>query len=180
MSDTHLLQDQQDLRPELKRFSLQLQELSLMEPQKTIFKGPGEDCEEEEENSVGKEESDGTNGVPDPVREYRGTGGPTVAQYNQPVSHKSEPYLLAIMKQMTQIMANLQADSSSEASRPPALKTPSMKAPECINWNQNSEIRSFIHSCQFIFRNDPEISFSRQEERSLFHFIAHWQGCKMD
>ncbi|MBW0577027.1 hypothetical protein O181_116742 [Austropuccinia psidii MF-1] len=34
---------------------------------RTIFKGPGEDGEEEEENSVEEEESDGTEGVPAPV-----------------------------------------------------------------------------------------------------------------
>ncbi|MBW0507324.1 hypothetical protein O181_047039 [Austropuccinia psidii MF-1] len=34
---------------------------------RTTFKGPGEDCEEEEENSVEEEESDGTEGVPSPV-----------------------------------------------------------------------------------------------------------------
>ncbi|MBW0556130.1 hypothetical protein O181_095845 [Austropuccinia psidii MF-1] len=34
---------------------------------RTIFKGPGEDGEEEEENSVEEEESDGTEGSPAPV-----------------------------------------------------------------------------------------------------------------
>ncbi|MBW0480997.1 hypothetical protein O181_020712 [Austropuccinia psidii MF-1] len=76
---------------------------------RTIFKGPGED-----------------------VGESQGTGGPTLAQYDQPVSNQSEPSLLAIMQQMTQIMANLQAALSSESSRPPAFKIPSMKAPECF------------------------------------------------
>ncbi|MBW0486144.1 hypothetical protein O181_025859 [Austropuccinia psidii MF-1] len=76
-------------------------------------KGPGEDGEEEE-NSVEKEELNGAEGVPAPVGESQGTGGPTLAQSNQPVSHQSEPYLLALMQQMTQIMANLQAASSSE------------------------------------------------------------------
>ncbi|MBW0469046.1 hypothetical protein O181_008761 [Austropuccinia psidii MF-1] len=42
---------------------------------RTTFKGPGEDGEEEEGNSVEEEESDGTE-------------GPTLAQYNQPVSHQ--------------------------------------------------------------------------------------------
>ncbi|MBW0565424.1 hypothetical protein O181_105139 [Austropuccinia psidii MF-1] len=77
--------------------------------------GPGEDGEEEEENFVEEEESDGTEGVPAPVGEFQGTWGPTLAQYNQPVSHQSEPYLLAIMQPMTQIMANIQAASSSES-----------------------------------------------------------------
>ncbi|MBW0531966.1 hypothetical protein O181_071681 [Austropuccinia psidii MF-1] len=53
---------------------------------RTSFKGPGE---EEEENSVGEEESDGTEGVPAPVGESQGTGGPTLDQSNQPVSHQS-------------------------------------------------------------------------------------------
>ncbi|MBW0586959.1 hypothetical protein O181_126674 [Austropuccinia psidii MF-1] len=34
---------------------------------------------------------------------------------------------------MTQIMANLQAAASSEISRPPAFRNPSMKAPECFD-----------------------------------------------
>ncbi|MBW0498999.1 hypothetical protein O181_038714 [Austropuccinia psidii MF-1] len=63
----------------------------------------------EEENSVEEEEYDCTEGAPAPVGESQGTGGPTLAQSYQPVSHQSEPPLLAIMKQMTQIMANLQA-----------------------------------------------------------------------
>ncbi|MBW0548179.1 hypothetical protein O181_087894 [Austropuccinia psidii MF-1] len=78
---------------------------------KTTFKGPGQDGEEEEENSVEVEESDGTEGVTSPVRASQGSGRPTLAQSNQ-----SEPYLLAILQQMTQIMANLQAASSCEAS----------------------------------------------------------------
>ncbi|MBW0530095.1 hypothetical protein O181_069810 [Austropuccinia psidii MF-1] len=76
---------------------------------RTSFKGPGEDGEEEEE------ESDGIESVPASVGEPQGTGGLTLAQYNQPVSHQSEPSLLAIMQKMTQIMANIQAASSSES-----------------------------------------------------------------
>ncbi|MBW0578551.1 hypothetical protein O181_118266, partial [Austropuccinia psidii MF-1] len=65
-----------------------------------------------------------------------GTEGPTLAHSNQ-----SEPYLLAIMQEMTQIMANIQADSSSEASRPQAFKNPSMKAPECLDGTQPFKVR---------------------------------------
>ncbi|MBW0585253.1 hypothetical protein O181_124968 [Austropuccinia psidii MF-1] len=79
---------------------------------RTTFKGPGE---EEEENFVEEEEYDGTEDVPAPVGASQGTGGPNLAQYNQPVSHQSEPSLLAIMQQMTQIMANLQEASSSDS-----------------------------------------------------------------
>ncbi|MBW0505878.1 hypothetical protein O181_045593 [Austropuccinia psidii MF-1] len=103
---------------------------------RTILKGPGEYGEEEEENS------DGTEGAPAPVGVPQGTGGPTLAQSDQ-----SEPSLLAIMQQMTQIMANLQAASSSESSRPPAFKTPSMKAQECFDGTQPFKVRSFIQSC---------------------------------
>ncbi|MBW0524876.1 hypothetical protein O181_064591 [Austropuccinia psidii MF-1] len=119
---------------------------------RTIFKGPGED----------------------------GTGGPTLAQSDQPVSHQSEPSLLAIIQQRIQIMANIQTASSSESSRPPALETPSMKAPECFYGTQPFKVTSFIQSCQLIFHNDPEKLLSRQKEISLCHFISHWQGCKLD
>ncbi|MBW0507540.1 hypothetical protein O181_047255, partial [Austropuccinia psidii MF-1] len=67
---------------------------------RTTFKGPGEDGEEEE--------SDGTEGGPAPVGAFQGGGGPTLAQSEQPISHKSEPSLSAIMQQITQIMASLQ------------------------------------------------------------------------
>ncbi|MBW0485991.1 hypothetical protein O181_025706 [Austropuccinia psidii MF-1] len=92
---------------------------------RTTFKGPGEDGEEEE--------SEGTEDGPAPVGASQGAGEPTIAQSNQPVSHTSESSLLAIMQQMTQIMANLKEASSYAESRPPAFKTPSMKAPECFD-----------------------------------------------
>ncbi|MBW0464344.1 hypothetical protein O181_004059 [Austropuccinia psidii MF-1] len=76
---------------------------------RTIFRGPGEDGGEEKENSVEEEESDGTEGVPAPMGAFQGAGGPTLVQSNQTVSHHSGTCLLAIMHQMTQIMANLQA-----------------------------------------------------------------------
>ncbi|MBW0543918.1 hypothetical protein O181_083633 [Austropuccinia psidii MF-1] len=82
---------------------------------RTTFKGTGEDGGDEEENSVEEEKSDGTKGFPVPLGASQGTGGLTLAQSNQPVSHQSEPFLLAIMKQMTQIMTNLQTALSSEA-----------------------------------------------------------------
>ncbi|MBW0554801.1 hypothetical protein O181_094516 [Austropuccinia psidii MF-1] len=72
---------------------------------------PGEDNEEEEE------ESDGTEAVPAPVGDSEGAGGLTLDQSNQPVSNQSETSLLSIMQKMTQIMANIQAASFSEASK---------------------------------------------------------------
>ncbi|MBW0474472.1 hypothetical protein O181_014187 [Austropuccinia psidii MF-1] len=115
---------------------------------RTIFRVPGE---EEEENSMEEEDSDGTEGVPAPVGAPQGTGGPTLAHYNQ-----SEQSLLAIMQLVTQSMANLKVALSSEASRPPAFKTPSMKAPECFDGTQPFKVRSPIHFCQLIFHNYPK------------------------
>ncbi|MBW0558901.1 hypothetical protein O181_098616 [Austropuccinia psidii MF-1] len=65
---------------------------------RTSLKVQGEDDDKEEENFVEEEESDGTEGVPAPVGASQDTGGPTLAQSDQPVSHQSEPYLLSIMQ----------------------------------------------------------------------------------
>ncbi|MBW0476534.1 hypothetical protein O181_016249 [Austropuccinia psidii MF-1] len=111
---------------------------------RTIFKGPGEDGEGEEDNSAEEENSYGTEGVPAPVGASQGIGGQILAQSDQPVSHQSEQSLLAIMHQMAQIMANLKAASSSDSSRPPAFKTPSMKAPECFDGTQPFKIEPYL------------------------------------
>ncbi|MBW0528324.1 hypothetical protein O181_068039 [Austropuccinia psidii MF-1] len=118
-------------------------------------------------NSVEEEESDGTEGVPAPVGESQGTGGQTITQSNQPVSHKSEPSLFAIIQKMTQIMDNLQEDSLSESSRPPAFKTPSMKAPEYFDGTQPFKVRSFIQSLKLIFYNDLT-NFSQDIKKVLY------------
>ncbi|MBW0593898.1 hypothetical protein O181_133613 [Austropuccinia psidii MF-1] len=131
------------------------------------IKGPGEDGEEEQQHFVEVEGSDGTEGVPAPVGASKGTGGPTLPQSNQPISCQSEPSLLAIMQQMTQSMTNLQTASSSEASRPPPLKTPYMKAPECFDGTQPFKVRSFMQSCKLIFHNDPA-NFSQDRKKVLY------------
>ncbi|MBW0562038.1 hypothetical protein O181_101753 [Austropuccinia psidii MF-1] len=115
---------------------------------RTSLKVPGEYDEEEEENSVEEEESDGTEAAPAPVGAPQGIGRPTLAQSDEPVSHQSEPSLLAIMQQMTQMLANLQASSSFESSRSPAIKTPSMKETKCFYGTQPFKVRRFIQSCQ--------------------------------
>ncbi|MBW0481035.1 hypothetical protein O181_020750 [Austropuccinia psidii MF-1] len=51
-------------------------------------------------------------------------------------------------------MANFQSASVSESTRPPAFKTPSMKAPEFFDGTQPFKVRSFIQSFQLIFHND--------------------------
>ncbi|MBW0521530.1 hypothetical protein O181_061245 [Austropuccinia psidii MF-1] len=84
---------------------------------KISLKGLGEYYEEEEESSWQEEESDGIKFFPSPVWESQGTGCSSLSQSNQPTSHQSERSLLAIMQKMTQIMANIQPASSSEATR---------------------------------------------------------------
>ncbi|MBW0579957.1 hypothetical protein O181_119672, partial [Austropuccinia psidii MF-1] len=86
---------------------------------------------------------------------------------NQPVYHQSEPSLFAIMKQMTYIMANLQAASSSEESRPPAFKTSSMKAQKFFDGTQPFKVKSFIQYCQLIFHNDPE-NLSEERKKAFY------------
>ncbi|MBW0523631.1 hypothetical protein O181_063346 [Austropuccinia psidii MF-1] len=71
------------------------------------------------------------------------------------------------MQQMTEIMANFQSGSSSDSSRPPALKTSSMKAPECLDGTQPFKARSFIQSCKLIFHNALE-NFSKDRKKVLY------------
>ncbi|MBW0527461.1 hypothetical protein O181_067176 [Austropuccinia psidii MF-1] len=134
---------------------------------RTSLKVPAEDDEEEKENSVEEEVSDGTEASPAPVGVSQGTGRQTLGQSDQPVSHQSEPSLSAIMQQMTQIMANLQAAFSSESSRPPAFNNPSMKAPECFDGTKPFKVGSFIQSCQLIFHNDLA-NFSQYRKKALY------------
>ncbi|MBW0542521.1 hypothetical protein O181_082236 [Austropuccinia psidii MF-1] len=64
-------------------------------------------------------------------------------------------------------MPNLQVASSSESSRPPAFKTPSMKAPECFDGTHPFKVRSFIQYCELIFHNDPA-NFSQDRKKVLY------------
>ncbi|MBW0470025.1 hypothetical protein O181_009740 [Austropuccinia psidii MF-1] len=131
---------------------------------RTTLKGPGEDGKEEEENSVEEEDSGGTQSLPAPVAASQVTGGPNLAHSNQPVSHQSDKYLLAIMQQITQSMANIQAVSYSEESRPSAFKSSSMKAPECFDETQPFKVRSFIKYCKLISNNNLA-NFSQDRKR---------------
>ncbi|MBW0519609.1 hypothetical protein O181_059324 [Austropuccinia psidii MF-1] len=78
------------------------------------------------------------------------------------------------MQQMTQVIENIQAASSSEASRAPAFKTPSMKAPECFDGTKPFKVRSFIQYCQLCFHNDPG-NFSQDRNKGLYatSFLIH-------
>ncbi|MBW0500811.1 hypothetical protein O181_040526 [Austropuccinia psidii MF-1] len=137
---------------------------------RTTLKGPEEDDAEEEETFVEEEGSESTEAALNPVWESQGTGGPALAKCNQPISHQSEPSLLVIMQRMTQIMANLQASSSSEASKPPASKTP-----DFIDRTQPFKVRSVIHSCQLIFHNDKKSFFEdRKNNKEPAYLLNNW------
>ncbi|MBW0581742.1 hypothetical protein O181_121457 [Austropuccinia psidii MF-1] len=68
---------------------------------------------------------------------------------------------------MTQILANLQAASSSEVSTTQAFNTPFMKAPDCFDGTQPFKVRNFIQSCQLIFHND-QANFSEYRKKFLY------------
>ncbi|MBW0510684.1 hypothetical protein O181_050399 [Austropuccinia psidii MF-1] len=71
------------------------------------------------------------------------------------------------MHQINQIMADLQAASSSEASIPPAFKTPSMKAPYFFDGTQPFRVKSFIQSFQLIFHKD-KAEFSEDRKKVVY------------
>ncbi|MBW0550233.1 hypothetical protein O181_089948 [Austropuccinia psidii MF-1] len=121
---------------------------------------------EEEENFVEEKVSDCTEGVPAPVGESQGTGGPMISHSHEPVSHQSKLSLFTNIQLMTKSMDNLQEASSSEASRPPTFKTPYMKAPECFDGTQPFKVRRFLQSCQLIFHNDLA-NFSQEKKKVL-------------
>ncbi|MBW0576786.1 hypothetical protein O181_116501, partial [Austropuccinia psidii MF-1] len=125
----------------------------------TTFKSLGEDDSEEEENSVEEEGADGTEDTTAPEGASQGTGGPTLLKYNQP-----DPSLLPIMQKMTQIMANLQVASSSEA----------LKPPECFDGTQPFKFRSFIQSFQLIFHNE-KANFS-EDKKIILYFTSFLTG----
>ncbi|MBW0495320.1 hypothetical protein O181_035035 [Austropuccinia psidii MF-1] len=69
-------------------------------------------------------------------------------------------------------MANLQASSSSEASQPPAFKTPSIKAPQCFDGTQPFKVRGFIQSFHVIFHDDLA-NFSQYKLKVLYSTSFH-------
>ncbi|MBW0474055.1 hypothetical protein O181_013770 [Austropuccinia psidii MF-1] len=64
-------------------------------------------------------------------------------------------------------MANLQAASSCEVSRPPAFNNTSMKEQECFFGTQLFKIGSFVQSCQLIFDNYAG-NFSQDRKKVLY------------
>ncbi|MBW0511344.1 hypothetical protein O181_051059 [Austropuccinia psidii MF-1] len=91
--------------------------------------------------------------------------GSILAPTNQPLVSQSDPSLLKIMEQMATIMGKLsQEGAPRDNSKAPALKTPSMKAPDPFDGTQAHKLRGFIQSCQLTSHNDPENSFSDKKK----------------
>ncbi|MBW0511038.1 hypothetical protein O181_050753 [Austropuccinia psidii MF-1] len=113
----------------------------------------------EEENSGVAEVADAFENVPEVPQ------GSNIAPTYQPLVSQPDPSLLKIMEQMATIMGQLsQAAAPWDNSNAPALKTPSMKAPDSFDGTQDQKLRGFIQSCQFIFHNDPETFFSDRKK----------------
>ncbi|MBW0578232.1 hypothetical protein O181_117947 [Austropuccinia psidii MF-1] len=113
----------------------------------------------EEEDSGGTEVADALENAPEVPQ------GSNLAPTKKPLVSQSDPSLLKIMKKMATIMAQLvQEAASSDNSKAPAFKTPSMKAPDSSDGTQAHKLRGFIQYCQLIFHNDPENFFSDRKK----------------
>ncbi|MBW0567835.1 hypothetical protein O181_107550 [Austropuccinia psidii MF-1] len=92
-------------------------------------------------------------------------GYPGMSEGARAILGKTEPILLKMMEKMTQFMGQLtQEVNPRNNSKPPAFKTPSMKAPDSFDGTQAHKFRGFIQSCQLIFHHDPENFFSDREK----------------
>ncbi|MBW0524290.1 hypothetical protein O181_064005 [Austropuccinia psidii MF-1] len=70
-----------------------------------------------------------------------------------------------MMEQMIQLMGQLtQAVFPRDASKAPAFKTLSMKAPDYFCFTKSYKFRRFIQSCQLIFHDDPGNFFSDRKK----------------
>ncbi|MBW0577760.1 hypothetical protein O181_117475 [Austropuccinia psidii MF-1] len=74
-------------------------------------------------------------------------------------------------------MYNIQSSSSSEVSRPPDLKTPSLKAPDFFYETQPFKLRSFIQSFQLICHNDRA---NLPEDRKKFLYSTSFLTCRAE
>ncbi|MBW0475906.1 hypothetical protein O181_015621 [Austropuccinia psidii MF-1] len=125
----------------------------------------GEAEDEEGEESVEEEDSEETEvgnaleGAPE------ASEAANLAHSNKPLASQAKPNFPKMMEQMTQLRGKLtQAVSPRKNSKAPALKSPSMKAPDSFDGTQAHKLRGFIQSCQLIFHNDPENLFSDRKK----------------
>ncbi|MBW0538416.1 hypothetical protein O181_078131 [Austropuccinia psidii MF-1] len=72
------------------------------------------------------------------------------------------------MQQMIQILASLQENLSSKASKPPAFKTPFQKEPELSYGTQPFKVKRLTGSCQLIFHID-KANFSEDKKKIVYY-----------
>ncbi|MBW0480566.1 hypothetical protein O181_020281 [Austropuccinia psidii MF-1] len=88
-----------------------------------------------------------------------------LAYSDQPLVSQVESNFLKMMEKIPQLLGQLtQAISPSDNSKPPAFKTPSMKAPDSFDGTQAHKLRGHIQSYQLIFHNDPSNFFSEKKK----------------
>ncbi|MBW0493634.1 hypothetical protein O181_033349 [Austropuccinia psidii MF-1] len=138
----------------------------------SISKGPrsrsGEAEDEEEESEETKVEA-ALAGAPE------ASEAPNLAHSNQPLVSQAETNFLKMKEQMAQFMGQLaQTVSPRDTSKPPAFKTPSMKAPYSFDGTKAYKLRGFIQSCQLISHNDPANLFS--DRKKVFYSTSFLTG----
>ncbi|MBW0530817.1 hypothetical protein O181_070532 [Austropuccinia psidii MF-1] len=136
----------------------------------------GEVGDEEGEESV-KEEDSGETEVADALANAPEVPqGSNLAPTNQPLVSQSDTSLLKTMEKMATIMGQIsQAEAPRDNSKAPALKNPSMKAPDSFDGTQAHKLRGFIQSCQLIFHNYPANFFS---DRIQVLYSASFLTCR--
>ncbi|MBW0575941.1 hypothetical protein O181_115656 [Austropuccinia psidii MF-1] len=125
----------------------------------------GEVVDEEGEESVEEEDSDDTEVADALANAPEVPQGSNLALSSQPIVSQTDPSLLKMMEQMTQLMGQLtQAGTPRDDSKAPAFNTPSMKALDSFDCTQAHKLGGFIQSCQLIFHNDPANFFSDRKK----------------
>ncbi|MBW0508921.1 hypothetical protein O181_048636 [Austropuccinia psidii MF-1] len=117
------------------------------------------EAQDEEGKSEQTEVATALGGAPEPSQ------AANLAHSNKSLVSQAEPNFLNMMEHLTQFMGQLtQAVAPRDNSKAPALKTPSMKAPDSFDGTQAHKSRGFIQSCQLIFHNDASNFFSYREK----------------
>ncbi|MBW0492159.1 hypothetical protein O181_031874 [Austropuccinia psidii MF-1] len=124
------------------------------------------EVEDEEGGGIWEEEDSGETEVEDALENApKVFQGSNLAPTNQPLVSQSDPSLVKIMQQMATIMGKISQEASPrENSKAPALKTPSMKAPDPFNGTKAHKLRGFIQSSQLICHNNPANFFSDRKK----------------
>ncbi|MBW0533459.1 hypothetical protein O181_073174 [Austropuccinia psidii MF-1] len=85
--------------------------------------------------------------------------------YSKPLVSQIEQSLPNMIKKMTQFMGQLtQAVTPRDNSKAGELKSPSKKEIDSFDGTQAHKVRGFIQSCQLIFHNNSEKSFSDRKK----------------